>query len=132
MMMRLLSNSICLGLLTTLTGALALLQPARAAQEQTSLPAVGTDLLLPTDTGLVAPLDRLAQASDDSEFAVRLLAAARHLWSTTGAAAPGRMRDDVATLTRTLESTLGAALYAATQRAGTAASPEELLREARA
>ncbi|NEZ58247.1 TonB-dependent receptor [Adonisia turfae] len=62
MMMRLLSNSICLGLLTTLTGVVALLQPAQAAQETTnSASIVESDIL-------VAPVnvpELLTQASDD-------------------------------------------------------------------
>ena len=37
MMMRLLSNSTCLGLLTTFAGAMALLHPVEAAQEQAGL-----------------------------------------------------------------------------------------------
>ncbi|MEM9805342.1 MAG: TonB-dependent receptor [Cyanobacteria bacterium P01_D01_bin.56] len=62
MMMRLLSNSICLGLLTTLTGVVALLQPARAAQIST-VEAVGstTPFSLTDSSGNFL----LAQASDD-------------------------------------------------------------------
>lgn len=56
MMMRLLSNSICLGLLTTLTGVVALLQPAHAAQQQT---ATADEVLASEAQGL------LTQASDD-------------------------------------------------------------------
>ncbi|EKV00326.1 hypothetical protein Lepto7375DRAFT_2433 [Leptolyngbya sp. PCC 7375] len=62
MMMRLLSNSIYLGLLTTLTGVVALLQPAQAAKETTnSASIVESDIL-------VAPVnvpELLTQASDD-------------------------------------------------------------------
>ncbi|MEM6253221.1 MAG: TonB-dependent receptor [Cyanobacteria bacterium P01_D01_bin.156] len=46
-MIRLLSNSICLGLLTTLAGVVALLQPVRAAQEQTSA--------VPSNSAVVSP-----------------------------------------------------------------------------
>ena len=62
MMMRLLSNSICFGLLTTLTGAVALLQSAQAAQQQPDL--LSDRLLLPA-TSEVSATETLAQASDD-------------------------------------------------------------------
>ncbi|MBT9314623.1 TonB-dependent receptor [Leptothoe spongobia] len=78
MMMRLLSNSICLGLLTTLTGAIALVQPAKAAQEQTASFQTfeTTQSLLSASTGLPGNTDAidvleadtpalLTQASDD-------------------------------------------------------------------
>ena len=77
MKMRLLSNSICLGLLTTLTGVFALLQPARAAQDQSGSTAdvVSPDVLPLADINTFDPLgvnsldvetlELLAQASDD-------------------------------------------------------------------
>ena len=62
MMMRLLSNSICLGLLTTLTGVVALLQPAQAAQQQTTATTADTNVLLIPDIDIP---EQFAQASDD-------------------------------------------------------------------
>ena len=59
MMMRLLSNSICLGLLTTLTGAVALLQPAQAQKQP-----VGTSLITNGASSPELP-ELMAQASDD-------------------------------------------------------------------
>lgn len=73
MIMRLLLNSIRLGLLTTLTGTIALLQSVQAAQEQPGLPttASSTRLLLPEQDGEAVDVpeavgfELLAQASDD-------------------------------------------------------------------
>ncbi|MEM9265452.1 MAG: TonB-dependent receptor [Cyanobacteria bacterium P01_F01_bin.13] len=63
MKMRLLSNSICLGLLTTLAGAVGLLQPAGAAQDK-NIPTVDTSAVLST-TDEANSRNLLAQASDD-------------------------------------------------------------------
>ncbi|MEM8611919.1 MAG: TonB-dependent receptor [Cyanobacteria bacterium P01_H01_bin.105] len=62
MMIRLLSNSVCLGLLTTLTGVVALLQPSQAAQEQTAVSTtIETDVsITPAETS-----ELLTQASED-------------------------------------------------------------------
>ena len=64
MMIRLLPNSICLGLLTTLTGVLALLQPAQAAQKQTNSP-VSTTLETGVPTTPTDDSELLAQATED-------------------------------------------------------------------
>lgn len=65
MMMRLLSNSICLGLLTTVTGVVALLQPAQASQRSADVLTMGTDVVRATGpVGENAPT-LLVQASDD-------------------------------------------------------------------
>ncbi|MEM9485481.1 MAG: TonB-dependent receptor, partial [Cyanobacteria bacterium P01_F01_bin.116] len=69
MMMRLLSNSTCLGLLTTVAGAMALLHPVEAAQESAVLSTTAsTELLLPMAGNTVPTPENaelLAQASDD-------------------------------------------------------------------
>lgn len=65
MMMRLLSNSLCLGLLTTLTGVVAILQPSQAAQEQPSLLLVDTSLPLAKDTDLLIVDTNLAVPAAD-------------------------------------------------------------------
>lgn len=67
MMMRLLSNSICLGLFTTLTGVVALLQPVQASQVSATTPIDELSSAVPGDTvhGGDDTSGLLAQASDD-------------------------------------------------------------------
>ncbi|MEO0868105.1 MAG: TonB-dependent receptor, partial [Cyanobacteria bacterium J06642_11] len=64
-MMRFLSNSICLGLLSTLAGVVALLQPVQAAQVSHAASESNTADSLVADGYGVSGVLRLAQSSDD-------------------------------------------------------------------
>lgn len=95
MMMRLLSNSICLGLFTTLTGVVALLQPVQASQTATA----SSELAVPGDAvlGDAVPNDAISSNPSRSDAvrsdAVRNGDGASGLWAQASDDLPSDLLD---------------------------------------